>query len=466
MRANLAQREPQTLARWQTERVYERALDARASAPRYVFHDGPPYANGAPALRPRPEQDPQGHRGQVPADGRASDALRAGLGLPRPADRVERRTPAAGEGQEARAAGAARRVPQGSGEVGARAIGRGATPGRVRHLGCAVPDDEPELRARHPRGARRVRAPPDPVSRQEAGALVRALPHRARRSRGRIPRPRLAQHLREVSGARAGRERARAEVRARRRAARASDVRADLDDHAVDAAREPRDRRASRVRVRRRGRRRRAVDRGRRVGERRARRHQAPRRAAWRQAARCGAGRQRRAPSVRGPRIAALRRGLRHARGRHRARAHGPRTRRGRLPPRSGTRARHLRAGRRSGALHRRSAARVARPARARGQPEDRPLPARDRRACEPRRRDDRAQLPVLLALQESGDLPCHHAVVHRARSTTARAQRWKDAARARAFRDRRDRRTPRPGRRRTRQRLDPAPGAATASTA
>src|SRR4051812_38518966 len=46
MRANLAQREPQTVARWQQERVYERALEARANAPRYVFHDGPPYANG------------------------------------------------------------------------------------------------------------------------------------------------------------------------------------------------------------------------------------------------------------------------------------------------------------------------------------------------------------------------------------------------------------------------------------
>jgi len=47
MRANLAQREPETLKRWQTERVYERALEARADAERYVFHDGPPYANGS-----------------------------------------------------------------------------------------------------------------------------------------------------------------------------------------------------------------------------------------------------------------------------------------------------------------------------------------------------------------------------------------------------------------------------------
>jgi isoleucyl-tRNA synthetase len=45
MRANLAQREPQVLARWNEQRIYERALEARKDAPRYVFHDGPPYAN-------------------------------------------------------------------------------------------------------------------------------------------------------------------------------------------------------------------------------------------------------------------------------------------------------------------------------------------------------------------------------------------------------------------------------------
>ncbi len=45
MRANLAQREPETLARWNQERVYERAMAARAGGERYVFHDGPPYAN-------------------------------------------------------------------------------------------------------------------------------------------------------------------------------------------------------------------------------------------------------------------------------------------------------------------------------------------------------------------------------------------------------------------------------------
>lgn len=46
MRANLAQNEPQTLARWQREDLYQRILEDRADAEPFAFHDGPPYANG------------------------------------------------------------------------------------------------------------------------------------------------------------------------------------------------------------------------------------------------------------------------------------------------------------------------------------------------------------------------------------------------------------------------------------
>ena len=46
MKANLAQREPQTLARWQKENLYQAIRRARAGAPRFILHDGPPYANG------------------------------------------------------------------------------------------------------------------------------------------------------------------------------------------------------------------------------------------------------------------------------------------------------------------------------------------------------------------------------------------------------------------------------------
>lgn len=46
MKANLVQNEPATLRRWQASGLYRRVRDARAGAPRFVFHDGPPYANG------------------------------------------------------------------------------------------------------------------------------------------------------------------------------------------------------------------------------------------------------------------------------------------------------------------------------------------------------------------------------------------------------------------------------------
>ncbi len=46
MQANLVQREPQRLARWEAGQLYERIQAARTGAPRFVLHDGPPFANG------------------------------------------------------------------------------------------------------------------------------------------------------------------------------------------------------------------------------------------------------------------------------------------------------------------------------------------------------------------------------------------------------------------------------------
>ncbi len=46
MKANLAQREPEMLARWQAMDVYGKQRTARKGQPLYVLHDGPPYANG------------------------------------------------------------------------------------------------------------------------------------------------------------------------------------------------------------------------------------------------------------------------------------------------------------------------------------------------------------------------------------------------------------------------------------
>ncbi len=46
MKANLVQREPEMLRRWEEEGLYQRVQEATSNRPLYVLHDGPPYANG------------------------------------------------------------------------------------------------------------------------------------------------------------------------------------------------------------------------------------------------------------------------------------------------------------------------------------------------------------------------------------------------------------------------------------
>ncbi len=47
MKANLPQNEPARLESWQKSNLYEAIRTARAGAPQFILHDGPPYANGA-----------------------------------------------------------------------------------------------------------------------------------------------------------------------------------------------------------------------------------------------------------------------------------------------------------------------------------------------------------------------------------------------------------------------------------
>ncbi len=46
MRGDLPKREPGWVAQWSEQGIYQRLRDARVNAPRFVLHDGPPYANG------------------------------------------------------------------------------------------------------------------------------------------------------------------------------------------------------------------------------------------------------------------------------------------------------------------------------------------------------------------------------------------------------------------------------------
>ena len=46
MKASLQTAEPAAIARWDSMKLYEQIRARRAGAPRFVLHDGPPYANG------------------------------------------------------------------------------------------------------------------------------------------------------------------------------------------------------------------------------------------------------------------------------------------------------------------------------------------------------------------------------------------------------------------------------------
>jgi isoleucyl-tRNA synthetase len=46
MKADLPKREPQLLAHWESQKLYEKIIESRKNAPLFVLHDGPPFANG------------------------------------------------------------------------------------------------------------------------------------------------------------------------------------------------------------------------------------------------------------------------------------------------------------------------------------------------------------------------------------------------------------------------------------
>ncbi len=46
MRGDLARREPQMLAQWQAQQRYQKIRAASKGRPKFILHDGPPYANG------------------------------------------------------------------------------------------------------------------------------------------------------------------------------------------------------------------------------------------------------------------------------------------------------------------------------------------------------------------------------------------------------------------------------------
>ncbi len=91
MRAGLPKKEPEILAKWEGMDLYKTLREQSKGRPKYVLHDGPPYANGnihiGHALN-KILKDLITRSFQM----RGYDfKLRAGLGLSRSADRMEDR---------------------------------------------------------------------------------------------------------------------------------------------------------------------------------------------------------------------------------------------------------------------------------------------------------------------------------------------------------------------------------------
>ena len=46
MRGDLPKREPAWVKSWEDKGIYKKLRDVRAGKPKFILHDGPPYANG------------------------------------------------------------------------------------------------------------------------------------------------------------------------------------------------------------------------------------------------------------------------------------------------------------------------------------------------------------------------------------------------------------------------------------
>ena len=215
MKANLAQREPEILQRWERDDIYGQIREARAQSRIFVLHDGPPYANG------------HIHHGHVlnkilkdlvvksKTMAGFNTAYLPGWGLPRPADRA-RGGQDAGRSQEGYVDGPDRqRVPQVRPELHRHPARGVPPPGRAGRVGRALLHDALQLRGGDRAPIRRIRARRLRLQGPQAGALGHRQPHRAGRGGGGVPRPRLAVGLRRLPPSTATRRRSIPRWRAR-----------------------------------------------------------------------------------------------------------------------------------------------------------------------------------------------------------------------------------------------------------
>ena len=185
MKADLARREPDRLAAWDAMGLEGRIRRAARAGPTSSSTTARPTPT-ATSTSARDEQDPQGRRRAQPHYDGLRRAVRARLGLPRPADRAE-------GGQEARVeeaghghGGDPQRVPRVRAGVHRHPARGVPAPRGRRPLQAPVPDDELRIRGDDCPRLRRVLLEGSAVSRPEVGSVVLHRPDRARRSRARV----------------------------------------------------------------------------------------------------------------------------------------------------------------------------------------------------------------------------------------------------------------------------------------
>ena len=237
MRAGLPQREPEILKHWNKIGLYERLRESSAGRPKFVLHDGPPYANGNIHI---------GHAlNKILKDVVTKSQQMLGFdsnyvpgwdchGLPIEWKIEEENYRSKGKAE----AGLPRLrrdggVPQGMPRLChalAQRAARGIQAAR-HHRRLGSPLRHHGLFRRSPDRARadEVRRQRHALSRLQAGDVERGGKDRARRSRGRVRGLHVGYGVGEVSG-----------HLARRMAALRRRQRRDLDHHALDAAGQPR----------------------------------------------------------------------------------------------------------------------------------------------------------------------------------------------------------------------------------
>ena len=154
MRGDLAKREPGWVKAWQERKLYERIRAASRGRPRFVLHDGPPYANGDIHIGHAVNKILKDIVVKSQDAGRLRRALRAGLGLPRHADRSPDRKDARQESAYRRNAAP---LPRLRSRADRAPEGRVPAAGRARRLGPSVHDDG-LTRTRPTRSARSARS--------------------------------------------------------------------------------------------------------------------------------------------------------------------------------------------------------------------------------------------------------------------------------------------------------------------